>query len=228
MAIEYVNKEGLEKLLALLKETVVSKSELSGTETGLKDKIAINTASISTLGDVKLDKAIYTTDKTSFALKTEIPKDYLTAEDIAGKLDTTTAEETYATKTELTGYIPTAEKSTFATKTEVSGKQDKFTAGEGLALEDGVLKVTVDTTLYKVVNSLPDTPGEGDENKIHLLPLTSKTAKNNYTEYIWKGDAWETLGTLDASVDLDDFLKKEEVTTVSDTEIETLFNEIFA
>lgn len=89
----------------------------------------------------------------------------------------------------------------------IDTKQDKFTTGTGLALEDGVLKVTIDHTIYKVVDELPSAPASGDENKIHLVPSTNTETNNSYIEYIWKGDGWEKLGQFKPEVDLTPYQK---------------------
>lgn len=102
--------------------------------------------------------------------------------------------------------------------TEVGKKQDSFTPGEGLQLENGVLKITIDHTLFKVVQTLPDKPAEGDENKIHLVPSTATGTQDYYTEYIWDGTKWEKLGEFKADVDLTPYQKKEDlIGTVSET-----------
>lgn len=47
----------------------------------------------------------------------------------------------------------------------------KFTPGTGLELtKDNTLNVTLDTTVFKVVDSLPEQPDKGDENKFYLVP----------------------------------------------------------
>lgn len=61
---------------------------------------------------------------------------------------------------------------------QITDKEDKFNIGTGLEMtQDRTLNVTLDTTIFKVVNNLPEQPDEGDENKIHLIvtPLVTKT-----------------------------------------------------
>ena len=64
--------------------------------------------------EAKLDITTYNNDKATFALKSEIPTDYVTDDEIAGYVTTETAEATYAKKTEI------PDTSTLATKTELS------------------------------------------------------------------------------------------------------------
>lgn len=96
--------------------------------------------------------------------------------------------------------------------TQVGTKQDKFTVGKGLKLENGELSVTLDTTISKVVESLPSTPDSGDENKIFLVLEGSNQDGNLYKEYLWINSKWEEVGTFKAAIDLTPYLKAEELT----------------
>lgn len=96
--------------------------------------------------------------------------------------------------------------------TELDKKQDKLTAGTNIKIEGGTISCTIDTTLYKVVETLPATPASGDMNKIHLVPSDETATKNVYKEYIWKGDAWEQLGEYQSTVDLTPYFKKSNIT----------------
>nr|DAY61628.1 MAG TPA: hypothetical protein [Caudoviricetes sp.] len=104
----------------------------------------------------------------------------------------------------------------------VSKKMDSFTPGQGLSLEGGILKVTLDTTLFKVVESLPAAPAASDANKIFLVrDSSSKASDNVYVEYMYVNKAWEEVGRQQqAEVDLEPYLKKNELTaTVSSSSI---------
>lgn len=95
--------------------------------------------------------------------------------------------------------------------TELDKKQDKLTAGTNIKIEGGTISCTIDTTLYKVVATLPAKPASGDMNKIHLVPSDETATKNVYKEYIWKGDAWEQLGEYQSTVDMTPYFKKEDI-----------------
>lgn len=95
--------------------------------------------------------------------------------------------------------------------TELDKKQDKLTAGTNIKIEGSTISCTIDTTLYKVVATLPAKPASGDMNKIHLVPSDETATKNIYKEYIWKGDAWEQLGEYQSTVDLTPYFKKENI-----------------
>lgn len=99
-----------------------------------------------------------------------------------------------------------------------SGLQEAFTVGEGLTMENGVLSVTLDSTLYIVLPSLPSQPAEDNLNKLHLVPSgTHDTDGNNiYTEYLWIEDPdkpgtfkWEKFGEYKMDVDLSGYLMSE-------------------
>lgn len=102
-----------------------------------------------------------------------------------------------------------------------SKKMDSFTPGEGLSLEGGILKVTLDTTLFKVVESLPAAPAASDANKIFLVrDSSSKASGNVYIEYVYVNGAWEEIGRQQVEVDLEPYLKKNDLTaTVSNSSI---------
>ena len=90
---------------------------------------------------------------------------------------------------------------------KLNEKEDKFTVGTGLELtEDRVLNVTLNTTVFKVVQTLPSQPEVEDEQKIHLVPLDSTSTQNLYAEYLWVNNDWEQLGEYKSNVDLSAYL----------------------
>lgn len=96
-------------------------------------------------------------------------------------------------------------------------KQPKFTVGKGLQLVNGTLNVTLDTTISKIVESLPAAPATGDENKIHLVLSSTSESGNTYTEYIWVEGKWEELGKFKPDVDLTPYLKVVDLTGTATT-----------
>ena len=113
--------------------------------------------------------------------------------------------------------LQTLEKLSTLIKSYVDGndskKMDSFTPGEGLSLEGGILKVTLDTTLFKVVESLPAAPAASDANKIFLVrDSSSKASGNVYVEYMYVNEAWEEIGRQQVEVDLEPYLKKNDLT----------------
>lgn len=87
-------------------------------------------------------------------------------------------------------------------------KADNFTVGTGLEMTpERVLNVTLDITVFKVVDALPESPAAGDENKIFLVPAESTGTNNAYTEHLWVNSAWEELGQYISEVDLTPYLR---------------------
>ena len=94
-------------------------------------------------------------------------------------------------------------------KVLATDKQDKLKAGTGIEITpENTINVTLDTTVFKVVASLPESPAAGDENKIHLVPAESTEEGNIYTEYVFVNGKWEEFGTYRSEVDLTLYLKK--------------------
>lgn len=87
--------------------------------------------------------------------------------------------------------------------TLTSEKQNKLAAGVGISINgSNVISCTLDTTIYKVVEELPERPASGDTNKIHLVPDDNGSGQNVYLEYIWQGEKWELLGQSSASTEI--------------------------
>lgn len=92
--------------------------------------------------------------------------------------------------------------------------QKKLIPGTGIAIdEDGNIRVTLDTSIFKPVSSLPDAPAEEDRNKIFLIANASEEEGNFYDEYIWAVNDehpdgyWEKIGS--AKIDLSGYLTEE-------------------
>ena len=97
----------------------------------------------------------------------------------------------------------------------LENKQDKLTAGAGITITpDGVISVTANAELYKIVTSLP-TASKSCENTIYLVP-SSGTLGNLFTEYLCVYETtqsqyiWEKIGTLSTDVDLSNYVTKDE------------------
>ena len=100
-------------------------------------------------------------------------------------------------------------------QSKINTKQDKIIAGTGIDITDNTISCTLDTTIFKVVNSLPAAPLSGDENKIHLVLSSISGESNSYDEYLWVNNSWEKIGTYISSVDLSDYA----TTSYVDTQI---------
>ena len=121
-----------------------------------------------------------------------------------------------------------------ALKTEIENKQDALIAGIGIDITDNKISCTLDTTIFKVVDSLPTAPARGDENKIHLVLSSSSEEGNTYDEYIWVNNSWERTGSFRPSIDLSGYAEKSYVDsqiereatarTNADAELQTQIN----
>lgn len=95
--------------------------------------------------------------------------------------------------------------------TLIDGKQNKLTPGSGLTLSpNGELSITLDHTLYKIVQELPTKPDDADLNKIFVVIPEGEIGKN-HNEYIWlsTSNRWEELGSSSANVDLSNYVTTE-------------------
>lgn len=94
----------------------------------------------------------------------------------------------------------------------LANKQNSFTVGNGLSLENNILRITLDHTPYKVVTELPATPAEADKNKIFLVLNEVTAESNSYIEYLWVegsevNGSWEKMGEGGLSVDFTPYAK---------------------
>lgn len=118
---------------------------------------------------------------------------------------------------DLSGYLTKIEaislyqpKGDYATAGQLSAKQDALTPGDGISIEKNVISCTLDTSLYKVVVSLPES---GEENKIYLVESNEQGEQNIYTEYGYINGKWEKLGQYRAEINLEPYLTKESAQT---------------
>lgn len=96
---------------------------------------------------------------------------------------------------------------------QVPNKQDKLTAGNGISIDNNVISVSLNFSLYEIVSELPAS-GQ-DRNKIYLKLSDTSGSQNKYTEYLWTGSEWEILGEFTVSGDLSNYVTKGEFTTLS-------------
>lgn len=97
----------------------------------------------------------------------------------------------------------------------LEGKQDKLTAGAGITItEDGVISVTANFELYKIVQSLPS-PTKECVNTIYLVPSPQGVNGNIFKEYICiyqttlSKYVWEQIGEVQTDVDLSGYVTTE-------------------
>lgn len=132
-------------------------------------------------------------------LSEEIPAGILTKDMIVNSLDSDAVD------------MPLSAAQGKILKSLIDRKQDTLTPGTGIEItDDNTINVTLDTTVFKVVPSLPDSPASEDMNKIHLVPSESTGENNSYKEYLWVNGKWEEIGTYVSTVDLAPYLTKED------------------
>lgn len=152
---------------------------------------------VDTSGDKPLLKA-YVNGRYQ-TLSGEIPAGILTQDMIVNSLDSDAVD------------MPLSAAQGKILKSLLDGKQDTLTPGTGIEItDDNTINVTLDTTVFKVVSSLPDSPTSEDMNKIHLVPSESTGENNSYKEYLWVNGEWEEIGTYVSTVDLTPYLTKED------------------
>lgn len=127
-------------------------------------------------------------------------------------------EQGYLTNTNLSDYVTNDELQPVSDKVDdistkvadISAKIiKKGTLGtiNGQSIENGN-NVTIDLTLFKVVQSLPTTDVDG--NKIYLLPNPAGADDNTYIEYMYINGKWEVVGEYKSEMSLDNYYTKEQ------------------
>ena len=87
------------------------------------------------------------------------------------------------------------------------------------AIQDALADITgID---FQVVQELPQTGVKG----VIYLVSNSGTAPNVYDEYIWVNNTFEKIGTT--AVDLSGYVQASEMHALTNSEIDTIFNQVF-
>ena len=155
--------------------------------------------------------------------KTESDEKYATKAEIPSTDNLATKEELAlkADKSSLGDYLlKTEAQSNYETISGAQGKyQAKLTAGTGIEITgENVINVTLDTNIYQVVESLPES--EINPNKIYLVLSAASGETNLYTEYLYVNSKWEKIGEYKADVDLTPYLKSSEAASTYATKQE--------
>lgn len=127
----------------------------------------------------------------------------------------------YLTETNLSDYIKNEQFETVSNKvTDIDASVADLSTNtirkgslgkiNGQSIEDGN-NVTIDLTLYKVVQQLPTS--DIDENKIYLMPNPVGKDNNTYIEYMYINGVWEKVGEYQSKMTLDDYYTKNEADT---------------
>lgn len=151
----------------------------------------------------------------------------------------TEALQTKATKQQLENYATLVQLATKVDKIQLINyitndnlqsylynKQDRLTAGKGIKIVNNTISTDIDTSVFVIVNELPD---DRDENKIYLLkdvqgaswqfgdkfPVIyngSESVEELYTQYKWDSNTnqWINIGNVAPTVDLSGYISREE------------------
>lgn len=74
---------------------------------------------------------------------------------------------------------------------------------------------------FVIVDTLPET---GDAGTIYLVPKSPTQTNNGYYEYMYINNAWEKIG--DTEIDLSGYLKKTDITEITNEDIDELFTNL--
>lgn len=127
-------------------------------------------------------------------------------------------DQGYLTNTNLSDYVTREQLRPVSDKvddisTKVSDistkiiKKGSLGTINGQSIENGN-NVTIDLTLFKVVDQLPTT--DIDVNKIYLLPNPAGQDGNTYIEYMYINGKWEVVGEYKSEMSLDNYYTKED------------------
>ena len=173
-----------------------------------------NEATARTQADSELQSKINTKQDTLTAGDNiKIDNNVISAIDLRPSVDLSDYAKTTYVDTQINEESTARTQADSELQSKINTKQDKIIAGAGIDITDNTISCTVDTTIFKVVDSLPVSPSSGDENKIHLVLSTNSEESNSYDEYLWVNNSWEKIGTFIPSVDLSDYAKKTYVDT---------------
>lgn len=196
MGAKYLDNNGLLYVWKKLKDTFVKKAELDEVKTAIPKNVT------------------ELLDAENYALKSSIPTkvesledagDYARKSEIPHSIDGMEGIEAYAKVTAIPKKVE-----------ELEDYADYVKKAELTETVKGLIG-NVKTFEFLVVESLPES---GDKGAIYLVS-NAKGDNDSYDEFIWINDKFEKIGTT--SVDLSGYLKAEEITTITNEEIDVLF-----
>lgn len=106
-----------------------------------------------------------------------------------------------------------------------------FTSAEKLKVAQAITGTEVDSKITAALNSITgvefkivtELPSTGSKGVIYLLS-NGGSGNNAHDEYIWVNDKFEKIGTT--AVDLSGYLKKTDIVSITNEEIEEIINAI--
>ena len=114
-----------------------------------------------------------------------------------------------SSNTTYTDYPYTSEATRDYVASQLSSKQDTLVSGTNIKTVNnqsilGSGNLTIDLTIYRVVQSLP--ASDIDPNKIYLMLNPDGSTNNAYDEYMYVNDGWEKIGQMGNNIDLTGYL----------------------
>ena len=95
-----------------------------------------------------------------------------------------------------------------AVKDSLESYQKKLIPGAGIEItEDNTINVTLDNSIFKVVDAFPEKPDAKDAGKIFVVANPEGESGNSFVEKIYVDGKWETVGEFKPEVDLTPYLK---------------------
>ena len=95
-----------------------------------------------------------------------------------------------------------------AVKDSLESYQKKLIPGAGIEItEDNTINVTLDNSIFKVVDEFPEKPDAKDAGKIFVVANPEGESGNSFVEKIYVDGKWETVGEFKPEVDLTPYLK---------------------
>ena len=143
----------------------------------------------------------------------KIENNVISAIDLRPSVDLSDYAKTSYVDTQINNEANARTQADSELQSKINTKQDKIIAGTGIDITNNTISCTIDTSIFKVVNSLPVAPLSRDKNKIHLVLSTNSEESNSYDEYLWVNNSWEKIGSFIPSVDLSMYAEKSYVDT---------------
>ncbi|HEN0920925.1 TPA: hypothetical protein U3R90_000851 [Streptococcus agalactiae] len=196
MKTKYLDNNGLLYVWKKLKDTFAKKVELDEVKNSIPKNVSDLQDADSYAKSVDIPTKVESlSDATDYAKKIEIPHSVSELDGMDAYAKITALPKKVADLTDGADYIKQAELI----------EEVKSLIGNTKALE------------FSVVEELPSS---GEKSTIYLVS-NSKAENDAYDEYIFVNGKFEKIGTT--SVDLSDYVKTSDITSITNEEIDTLF-----
>ncbi|HGD1861094.1 MULTISPECIES: hypothetical protein [Bacillota] len=196
MKTKFLDNNGLLYVWKKLKDTFIKKVELDEVKNSIPKNVSDLQDADSYAKSVDIPTKVESlSDATDYAKKIEIPHSVSELDGMDAYAKITALPKKVADLTDGADYIKKAELT----------EEVKSLIGNTKALE------------FSVVEELPSS---GEKSTIYLVS-NSKAENDAYDEYIFVNGKFEKIGTT--SVDLSDYVKTSDITSITNEEIDTLF-----